>query len=321
MGVMVIVKVLLLLSAGVATILTVIYAIRPDIFAAVTVLPAWAWVLLVLPLIPFLRRKHIRQALACVFMWAIFAVLHVEEPRSVLRGVFSPAMSQKGGEGIIRLVTFNCGGGQRDALEEVKVLEPDIVFLQESPPRKDVDGLSRDLFGGEGASIWDYDTSIIGRGDLRNLRTECGTPFYSLALLTSPGFGKVRVVSLRLWTNNPRIDLWNPGCWKNQRELRERQLQQMMQIMVDQIDSGPLVIAGDFNAPQGDKVFSLLPDTLYDTFGAQGRGMGNTIINNIPLLRIDQIWVSRDFETVQSFAVRSNVSDHRIVVSDVRMKE
>jgi endonuclease/exonuclease/phosphatase family metal-dependent hydrolase len=49
--------------------------------------------------------------------------------------------------------------------------------------------------------------------------------------------------------------------------------------------------------------------------------MGNTILNDIPVLRIDQIWVSRDFETVQSFAVRSNVSDHRIVVSDIRIKE
>ena len=91
--------------------------------------------------------------------------------------------------------------------------------------------------------------------------------------------------------------------------------------MAEQNDSGPLIVAGDFNAPQGDKIFSLLPNTLYDTFRAQGRGIGNTIINDMPMLRIDQIWVSRDFETVQSFTVRSKVSDHRIVVSDVRMKE
>ena len=113
-------KTLLLLYAGAATALTVIYTIRPDGFAAVTVLPAWTWLLLVLPLIPFVRRKYVWQLLVCVSIWIVFVVLHVEEPISVLRGLFSPAMALKeDGEDIIRLVTFNCGGGQRDALKEI----------------------------------------------------------------------------------------------------------------------------------------------------------------------------------------------------------
>ncbi|HNS32222.1 MAG TPA: hypothetical protein PKN36_04520 [bacterium] len=46
-------------------------------------------------------------------------------------------------------------------------------------------------------------------------------------------------------------------------------------------------------------------------------GVGNTILNDIPLLRIDQIWVSMNFRTLQSFAVKSSISDHKMVVSDI----
>lgn len=81
--------------------------------------------------------------------------------------------------------------------------------------------------------------------------------------------------------------------------------------------SESLIIAGDFNAPQGDRIFSHISGYLYDTFKEQGRGVGNTILNDIPVLRIDQIWVSRNFRTLQSFTVKSDISDHRMVVSDI----
>jgi endonuclease/exonuclease/phosphatase family metal-dependent hydrolase len=94
-----------------------------------------------------------------------------------------------------------------------------------------------------------------------------------------------------------------------------------MEQLVAMLDTTkPIIVAGDFNAPPGDKIFNLLPDTLYDSFRAQGRGIGNTIANDMPLLRIDQIWVSHEFTTLQSFAVKNGVSDHRMVISDVRMK-
>ena len=82
----------------------------------------------------------------------------------------------------------------------------------------------------------------------------------------------------------------------------------------------PLIVAGDFNAPPRDKIFSILPETLYDSFRAQGRGIGNTIANDMPVLRIDQIWVSHEFTTIQSFVVKNSASDHRMVISDVKIK-
>jgi endonuclease/exonuclease/phosphatase (EEP) superfamily protein YafD len=104
-------------------------------------------------------------------------------------------------------------------------------------------------------------------------------------------------------------------------EIRKQQLKQINSFIHNLDASKPLIVAGDFNVPQGDKVFALLPDNLYDSFSVQGRGIGNTVMNDMPLMRFDQIWVSRDFKIIQSFAVKSSVSDHRMVISDVQISK
>jgi endonuclease/exonuclease/phosphatase (EEP) superfamily protein YafD len=159
----------------------------------------------------------------------------------------------------------------------------------------------------------------MAKGKMQDLRPKTGTPLYSLVLFTSQSMGEVMLASVRLWSGNPDIHLWNPECWKHQAELRKLQLQQM-NLLVNNLDiSKPLIVAGDFNVPQGDKIFSLLPNTLCDSFDAQGRDIGNTVMNDMPLMRFDQIWVSRDFKIIQSFTVKSSVSDHRMVISDVQI--
>lgn len=307
----------LLLSFVASCLLTVLYCVRPDAFAAVTFIPAWGWLVLLAPVLPFLRRKYCFPALLCGLAWLVFTLVHVEEPRTVLRGLLSPVQSTKP-PGAIRLVSVNCSGSPA-ALQEAAAWGPDIVFVQESPPRKDVESFARELFGPHGAYVWDIDTSIVMKGNLQSIGAQEGLPFFSLAVSTSPDVGEVVLASVHLWPGIPEIELWDPRCWRSQTRLRLSQLRQMRRL-VSQMDAAkPLMVAGDFNAPQGDKIFSLLPATLYDSFLAQGRGIGNTVTNNMPLVRIDQIWVSREFETLQSFAVKSSASDHRMVISDVRM--
>jgi vancomycin resistance protein VanJ len=309
----------LLVSMATACFLTLLYCARPDAFAAITSIPAWGWLVLFVPVLPFLRRKYRFPALLCSLAWLFFALVHVEEPKAMLRGLLSPIESTRP-PGALRLVTLNCGGGKPTALQEAADWSPDIVFLQESPPRKEVERFARELFGEEGACVWDIDTSIVLRGNLQSLRPQGMPPFFSLAVSLSPDIGEVILISLRLWPGIPEVELWDPQCWRSQTKLRLAQLQQMRQLVALLDTTKPLIVAGDFNAPQGDKIFSLLPDTLYDSFRAQGRGIGNTIVNDMPLVRIDQIWVSREFDTLQSFAVKSGVSDHRMVITDVKIK-
>lgn len=80
-----------------------------------------------------------------LFAWLLFAACHVEEPRSLVRGWISP-VEESSFAPALRLVTLNCGGGQAAALADLKPLRPDVIFLQEPPPRLDVEDLVRDLF-------------------------------------------------------------------------------------------------------------------------------------------------------------------------------
>lgn len=309
----------LTLLIGAACFLTLIYCLRPNAFAIVTFFPAWGWLLLMVPMLPFLRRKYRFPALLCGLAWLVFALLHIEEPKTLLRGLLSPVKPTKSPDAL-RLISVNCAAGNTGVLHEIRTWNPDIVFLQESPPRKEVENLARDLFGVHGAFVCDIDSSIVVKGNLQSLHHQEGTPFFSLGVSTLPGIGEVMLVSLRLWPSIATIELWDPHCWRSQTRLRLAQLQQMEQLVAMLDTTKPIIVAGDFNAPPGDKIFNLLPDTLYDSFRAQGRGIGNTIANDMPLLRIDQIWVSHEFTTLQSFAVKNSASDHRMVVSDVRMK-
>ena len=78
-----------------------------------------------------------------------------------------------------------------------------------------------------------------------------------------------------------------------------------------------VILGGDFNVPQGDQSTTQLRDFASDTFGVAGRGWGNTVLNTIPVLRFDQIWASGHFRPIATWAVCSEHSDHRMVVSDM----
>ncbi|MBI4474447.1 MAG: hypothetical protein HY646_17385 [Acidobacteria bacterium] len=77
------------------------------------------------------------------------------------------------------------------------------------------------------------------------------------------------------------------------------------------------MVGGDFNAAAGDASDRDLQPDLHDAFAEAGRGWGNTLLNDLPVVRIDQIWVSRHFRAVNVRAYRTRYSDHRAVVCDL----
>jgi hypothetical protein len=187
------------------------YHFRPDFLAAVTVLPAWVWLAAALPGIWFLRRRSLAGGLFAL-SWLLFAACHVEEPRSLVRGWIFP-VEESSSAPVLRLVTMNCGGGQAAALADLKPLRPDVIFLQEPPPRADVEHLVRDLYGSEGAFLYDLDTAILVRGSLDDVRRNGSRLFYSHAVAVLQGADPVHLVSLRLATGHVQVNFWNPDCW------------------------------------------------------------------------------------------------------------
>jgi vancomycin resistance protein VanJ len=130
----------------------------------------------------------------------------------------------------------------------------------------------------------------------------------------------IDVISLRLFPCPVRFDLWSPRCWAVYRENREKRRGEMLTISryIQTLNSErPLIVGGDFNAPPGDAVFRLLAP-LVDAFRDAGRGWGGTIINEVPALRIDQIWCTVELTALAAFAQRTEHSDHRMVIADLQ---
>jgi endonuclease/exonuclease/phosphatase (EEP) superfamily protein YafD len=131
------------------------------------------------------------------------------------------------------------------------------------------------------------------------------------------------VISLRLLPGIVRMDMWAWSCWQAHRQHRQAQREQLRPI-VQQMDSlprnVPLIVGGDFNAPAGDAIFRLLHPRLRDAFKEGGVGWGNTFMNDLPIIRIDQIWVNDNFRVAAVVARRTKRSDHRMVICDLILK-
>ena len=310
----------LLIQFTAAVLLILTYSLRPDSLAAITIFPSWAWLGLLIPTLPFLRRRHIRLSLLPLAAWLTYVVMHVEEPRSFARGIIYPINEEKAPTSL-RLVSMNCGGGLDTPLNELFDLQPDIIFLQEPPSRQHIELFTGELFGDNGQFIYDADTCIIARGRLTSAKSTVSSIFYSYGALELQEVGTLHLISLRLRTGSTRLDLWNPNTWSEHKAQRILQRNQLQEIITAVGTHDTMIIAGDFNAPQGDGIFSILRTHFFDTFRTSGKGFGNTIINDIPVLRIDQIWVSFDFVALQSFSRKSMYSDHRFVISDIKIKD
>ncbi|MBI3928348.1 MAG: endonuclease/exonuclease/phosphatase family protein [Armatimonadetes bacterium] len=79
--------------------------------------------------------------------------------------------------------------------------------------------------------------------------------------------------------------------------------------LVEQLD-GPVVLAGDLNAPPASPFVRRLEGVLDDSFAHAGAGFGYTFPAAMPLWRIDYLWHSGEFEATQAQTV-PNASDHR----------
>jgi len=58
---------------------------------------------------------------------------------------------------------------------------------------------------------------------------------------------------------------------------------------------------------------------LTDAFVQAGRGWGGTHLNELPILRIDQVWLSGEWRALSVTAHRTRNSDHRVVVCDISL--
>ncbi|MEZ0327542.1 MAG: endonuclease/exonuclease/phosphatase family protein [Fimbriimonas sp.] len=290
-----------------------LYWQKPDSAAAFTIFPAWTWVPLgLLPLL-WWKRLGSKVSLSLLVAWCAYTFLFSEEWVSLKR--FAEVVESRGG---IRVVSLNCAGGLIEAAEEVATYNPDIVLLQESPGRPELERLAKKLYGSTGSVVSGPDASILSRWPLKRIETPRTTNDFVATVITTPTGEALNVVSLRLMPPSFRIDLFDPGAWTavaNNRRLRREELAGIVAFLERQTKR-PTIIGGDFNAQSGDAVFRVMPPDLKDSFYEAGAGWCHSAVNDYPLARIDQIWLSSAIKPLVQNVVKTVNSDHRMVVLD-----
>jgi endonuclease/exonuclease/phosphatase family metal-dependent hydrolase len=82
----------------------------------------------------------------------------------------------------------------------------------------------------------------------------------------------------------------------------------------------PYLFTGDFNdVPNSYAYFTIRDNDLQDAFLAKGFGVGRTFTGISPTLRIDYIFATKDFEILQFNRLAKNLSDHYMLVADVKL--
>lgn len=308
-------------SIGLCLAAALVFWIQPDPCAAMLVLPRWLWIIpgLILAALGWTRQRK-KVAIIATILWLLYIIFFAQEIRSVIRFLHHLASNPNNGTAL-RVISLNCNGGNEKAAAEVSEYHPDLVFFEESPLRPIVKAMATQLLGPEAESLGGSDVSIIARGKLTLIPVEYpeSAPFAHARIQFASGL-PVEVFAVRLQPYNIRVDLWSPDCWRKQYNIRQQQRSQFERLEreIAKIPSDvPIIVGGDFNLPAGDKLFEGLRPRLIDTFPQKGKGWGDTLDNDIPVLRIDQIWCDQHFRVTSVEARHTQNSDHRMVICDL----
>lgn len=302
------------------------FARQPDGMAAFTVMPLWVWgglgLFLTITAFWFLRAS---LSLWVTWVWAVTILMMADESRAIWHvGKYSPKPGPAGladGRPLIRVLTLNCnyfnyGGGDPDI--DIREWDPDIVLLQEVQPHQ-VKRVADRLFHGRGDYRVHQTNGIVTRW---RITREVRNPHYrdQQVTIAKPDGSLIEVVNLHLESASTDLRLWRSACWQahtaNRNERRD-ELGSALLILADTAPGRPTILGGDFNAPPGDPIQSLLRADFDDAFDRAGTGWGDTYQRRIPVHRIDQIHATRQFRPQRCAAVSTRRSDHRMVVADL----
>jgi endonuclease/exonuclease/phosphatase family metal-dependent hydrolase len=100
---------------------------------------------------------------------------------------------------------------------------------------------------------------------------------------------------------------------------RGRQVAQLLEILRG-IDE-PVVIGADLNAFPGDPGHRMLAAGAPDCWQAVGQGEGYTFPSHAPSARIDYLFAGRAVQPLNAWTAGGTVSDHLMVVADVRFAD
>lgn len=291
-----------------------VYGLQPDFAVAATIFPAWSWAITGLWLTVGLRRGNKWLARGAVLLWLAFGWLYSEDIQMRFRNRPRIAGPERVDGANLRVATINANGGNEQAPAETMAFRPDIVFIQESPSEDVIQSIGD---ANEMAALHGVEASILVRGKIFEIKTDRLNHIFTAGRAIIDG-KRVLVVSLRLKPPLGRADLWNPACWSaytQDRQTRRAELKVVRQFVDEHREGDPAIIGGDFNAVSADAMYQVL-DPMVDACESGCGGWPNTAINMVPFARIDQIWTTKTLESRAVTVVKTQHSDHRMVLAD-----
>ncbi|WP_165441505.1 endonuclease/exonuclease/phosphatase family protein [Rubinisphaera italica] len=296
---------------------------------AITVYPIWVWTIPCLITLLLYGTIFTRQYFWIMVPFLALTYLISDTPIALIRGLYQnrPPVTRAASSQSLRVITLNCHDSAGAILALAKY-EPDIILIQETVSRDSLDKLRIKIFSEAGFSAWDPDVAILSKYPLEEIPAPFDFTGYCLPaksrIPTESGTVELLLVPVHLYAPPFRLDLWNPECWQaysQHRKLQRSQLNSVLKELPSHSLGSEVLIAGDFNAPPGDAIFSPLSSGMQDAFEEVGVGWGCTIANQLPLIRIDQCWSTPALKPIHCQAIPSEGSDHRAVLVDYKIDE
>lgn len=301
------------------------YARQPDSLAAFTVMPFWFWggIGLSLSVLAFyFLRAPLSLIVAAVWVVTLFVCM---DEAKVLSNFSHPKLTMErkhppGATKVLRVATLNCAAfAFGNPTEDMKKWDPDIVLLQHVYPHQ-VKQMTEALYGETG----DYRaTGNNGIATRYKIRREVRNPLMrnQQVSIQLPSGQEIEVANVHLASAATDLRLWKSSSrtlHRSNRNLRRTELSAVLQVL-DQASSfpgTPAILGGDFNATATDIVHRQLIRDFDDAFSKVGRGWGDTFHRRFPILRIDHIYATRQFQPQSCGVVVTKTTDHRMVIAD-----
>lgn len=86
------------------------------------------------------------------------------------------------------------------------------------------------------------------------------------------------------------------------------------------VEELPHVVCGDFNTTSNQWAYHHVTDNLQDTFELAGEGWGKTYHARLPVVRIDYVFASQDWNVITSDVLTTGASDHRAVLAELELQ-
>lgn len=238
---------------------------------------------------------------------------------------------------------------REDILDLIKHYQPDIICLQEfnhsknaGPPADNLDFFKKEfpyIFFPVDYAYGNYQTGtiilsklpIVGTGKLRYANEE-----HLLYASVTRGIDTIRVYTTHLQSFNFKpTDYQNIEHIKQQESLRGsrsliRKLRTGNIFRNKQADlvsaelekfNGHSIICGDFNDVPNSYTYFTIKHNRQDAFLQKDFGLGRSFVAIAPTLRIDYILPSQSLEVIQFDSADEGLSDHVMLVCDVRVKK